>query len=61
MSRVTWQDQPSPQAVCLQSVFPTVPSLKFLMLLTLKKHQGFSRQEHCSGLPFPSPMHESEK
>ena len=22
---------------------------------------GFSRQEHCSGLPFPSPMHESEE
>ena len=22
---------------------------------------GFSRQGHCSGLPFPSPMHESEK
>ena len=22
---------------------------------------GFSRQEHYSGLPFPSPMHESEK
>ena len=22
---------------------------------------GFYRQEHCSGLPFPSPMHESEK
>ena len=22
---------------------------------------GFSRQEHGSGLPFPSPMHESEK
>ena len=22
---------------------------------------GFSRQEHRSGLPFPSPMHESEK
>jgi len=21
---------------------------------------GFSRQEHWSGLPFPSPMHESE-
>ena len=21
----------------------------------------FSRQEHWSGLPFPSPMHESEK
>ena len=23
--------------------------------------QGFSRQEHWSGLPFPSPMQESEK
>ena len=22
---------------------------------------GFSRQEHWTGLPFPSPMHESEK
>ena len=22
---------------------------------------GFSRQEHCSGLPFPSPVHESGK
>ena len=22
---------------------------------------GFSRQEHCSGLPLPSPMHEREK
>ena len=22
---------------------------------------GFSRQEHWSGLPFPCPMHESEK
>ena len=22
---------------------------------------GFSRQEHWSGLPFPSPMHEHEK
>ena len=22
---------------------------------------GFSRKEHWSGLPFPSPMHESEK
>ena len=22
---------------------------------------GFSRQEHGSGLPFPSPMHESER
>ena len=33
---------------------------------TLCAHQappslGFSRQEHWSGVPFPSPMHESEK
>ena len=32
-----------------ESVTPAPPSL------------GFSRQEHWSGLPFPSPMHESEK
>ena len=24
-------------------------------------YPGFSRQEHWSGLPFPPPMHESEK
>ena len=34
--------------------------------LAMAAHQappslGFSRQEHWSGLPFPSPMHESEK
>ena len=34
---------------CIDSNPPGSPSL------------GFSRQEHCSGLPFPSPMHESEK
>ena len=33
---------------------------------TVAAHQtppslGFSRQEHWTGLPFPSPMHESEK
>ena len=27
----------------------------------LPPSQGFSRQEHWSGLPCPSPMHESEK
>ena len=36
-----------------------------LLLLSHFSHQappslGFSRQEHWSGLPFPSPMHESE-
>ena len=27
----------------------------------LPQAPGFSRQEHWSGLPFPSPMHEREK
>ena len=29
--------------------------------LRLPPSLGFCRQEHWSGLPFPSPMHESEK
>ena len=43
-------------------------SSRFLLCATpqMLAHQdpqslGFSRQEHWSGLPFPSPMHESEK
>ena len=55
----------------------SVPSLLLLLLSRFSRvrlcatpqtaaHQvppslGFSRQEHWSGLPFPSPMHESEK
>ena len=55
----------------------TVPSLLLLLLSHFSRvrlcatpytaaHQappslGFSRQKHWSGLPFPSPMHESEK
>ena len=43
-------------------------TIAFLLLLLLLSHfsrvrppsLGFSRQEHWSGLPFPSPMHESE-
>ena len=38
----------------------------FCATLKMAAHQalpslGFSRQEHCSGLPFPFPMYESEK
>ena len=47
-------------------------SLLILLLLLLLSHfsrvrlcatpsLGFSRQEHWSGLPFPSPVHKSEK
>ena len=56
---------------------PCVPLLLLLLLSRFSRvrlcatpwtaaHQaspsmGFSRQEHWSGLPFPSPMHESEE
>ena len=40
--------------------------VRFFVTQGIAAHQaplslGFSRQEHWSGLPFPSPMHESEK
>ena len=50
---------------------PCVPFISALMLLLLSHFSrvrlcatsslGFSRQEHWSGLPFPSPMHKSKK
>ena len=61
----------------LQFEMSIIPGLLLLLLLTrfsvqlcvtpqMAAHQappslGFSRQEHWSGLPFPSPMHECEK
>ena len=38
--------------LCVTSLMADHQALPFL---------GFSRQEHWSGLPFPSPMHESEE
>ena len=43
-----------------------ISSVRFCATPQTAAHQappslGFSRQEHWSGLPFPSPMHESEK
>ena len=68
---------PSLQTDALPSEPPGKPLLLLLLLSHLScvrlcvtpptaAHQaplslGFSRQEHWSGLPFPSPMHESEK
>ena len=65
-----------PRKACYRGVLFTQPLL-LLLLSHLSRvqlcvtpetaaHQappylGFSRQEHWSGLPFPSPMHESEK
>ena len=41
--------RPEPRAIPETAAHQAPPSL------------GFSRQEHWSGLPFPFPMHESEK
>ena len=45
--------------------FAQYPWGLFVYLLAFKDQAlpslGFSRQEHWSGLPFPPPMHESEK
>ena len=43
--------------VCAQSCSTLCDSMDCKASLSL----GLSRQEHWSGLPFPSPMHESEK
>ena len=68
---------PALQADSLPSEPPGKPTYRVLLLSRFSRVQlcatpqtaaheappslGFSRQEHWSGLPFPSPMHESEK
>ena len=56
-------------SIVLQAVFLLLPScfsrVRLCATPSTEAHQippslGFSRQEHWSGLPFPSPMHESE-
>ena len=54
---------------CLQQLLLLLSHLSHVRLCgtpQMAAHQappslGFSRQKHWSGLPFPSPMHESEK
>ena len=41
--------------------FPAAAAAKSLQSCQAPLSLGFSRQEHWSGLPLPSPMHESEK
>ena len=43
------------------SAVPQLPVSLFMFCYILPFVFGFSRQEHWSGLPFPSPMHESGK
>ena len=57
------QGKSHPEYMLLLSRFSHV---RLCATLEMTAHQalpslGFSRQEHWSGLPFPSPMHESEK
>ena len=61
----------SKQQICKSSLAAAAAAKSLQLCPTLcdpidSTHQappslGFSRQEHWSGLPFPSPMHESEK
>ena len=55
--RVPWTARRSNQSI-LKEINPEY-ALEGLILKL--KPMGFSRQENWSGLPFPSPMHESEK
>jgi len=67
-------EQENPQTRTRTKVYPTAEPLLLSCFSCVRlcvtprtaAHQaspslGFSRQEHWSGLPFPSPMHESEK
>ena len=52
--------------MCLLLLLSRFSPVRLCATLQTAAHQappclGFSRQEHWSGLPFPSPMHESEK
>ena len=62
-TRVTWEALSRSLLLLLLSRFSRV---RLCATPQTAAHQappslGFSRQEHWSGLPFPSPMHESEK
>ena len=58
--RIPWTEEPDAAAAKSVQLWLT------LCVPQTAAHQappslGFSRQEHWSGLPFPPPMHESEK
>ena len=60
---VLWDPQiPRLVSLRLEGTWVAVAAAVSLQLCpTLCPSLGFSRQEHWGGLPFPSPMHESEK
>ena len=58
--------QPTPRGPLLLLLLIRFSRVRLCAIPQTAAHQappplGFSRQEHWSGLPFPSPMHESEK
>ena len=60
--RIPWTEEPGDSLLLLSRFSP----VRLCATPEMAAHQappslGFSRQEPWSGLPFPSPMHESEK
>ena len=60
-----WRTQDMIRALPLLLLLSRFSRVQFCATSQMAAHQappslGFSRQEHCSGLPIPSPMHESE-
>ena len=64
--RISWTEEPgrlqsAVAAKLFQSCLTLCDPVDGSMTGQASPSLGFSRQEHWSGLPFSSPMHESEK
>ena len=64
--KLPWQQEKSNSPLLLLLLLSCFSRVQLCATPQTAAHQtppslGFSRQEHWSGLPFPSPMHESEK
>ena len=61
-----WEPESMAAAAAAAAAAKSIQSCRLCATSETAAHQappslGFSRQEHWSGLPFPSPMHESGK
>ena len=62
MSRQSTKDNLRPEAMVFDALLLLLLLSHFSRVqLCVTPSLGFSRQEHWSGLPFPSPVHKSEK
>ena len=61
--KISWAEEPAAAAAAAAKSLQSCPTLCDPIDGSLPGFPslGFSRQEHWSGLPFPSPMHESKK